>query len=489
MVSTCSQTDPVNMVMDKDENTNSDESGKASEGVSITQATLEVSRSTKNSDLEQSENESDGEESFDEESCTEDYSMTSGEESEMEGCPEKDKEQDEPIILTSEKSVKDQLKFIVCEESIATTFSVCLKCGSRCSVLVTSIIGSYCKILISCSSSVQHNISWSTGPLMNRLPAFNILMAASILSTGKSIEIASDMRVDSPGHCGLLGAGSTLDVNRNVILDTQIIKSTEVKNSNGMEMESLKRQLAHLEESNVEVKTLVTDRHTQVSAYMAQERPNIKHTYDVWHLAKGKKKRLLKIAKTKKFQAIKPWIGSIINHIYWVASSSKHEDEKEEKWLSLLNHIVNVHIHKDFELFRVCTHEVLDREWLKPGSAAYKKLEENLTRPRLITAIRKLSDYHQTSSLEAKHALDNQFATKKIYYPYHSLMARLFCSNMHFNENSQRKQAKTKEGEDRWVVIYPKAHKGEKSIARKIKEEATYRHGSTVLTVDIGCWR
>ena len=41
---------------------------------------------------------------------------------------------------------------------------------------------------------------------------------------GKSVEIASDMRVDSPGHCGLLGAGSTLDVDRNVILDTQIIK-------------------------------------------------------------------------------------------------------------------------------------------------------------------------------------------------------------------------------------------------------------------------
>ena len=52
--------------------------------------------------------------------------MTSGEESEMEGCPEKDKEQDEPIILTSEKAVKDQLKFIVCEESVATTFSACV---------------------------------------------------------------------------------------------------------------------------------------------------------------------------------------------------------------------------------------------------------------------------------------------------------------------------------------------------------------------------
>ena len=41
---------------------------------------------------------------------------------------------------------------------------------------------------------------------------------------GKAIEIASDMRVDSLGHCGLLGTGSTLDVDRNVILDTQIIK-------------------------------------------------------------------------------------------------------------------------------------------------------------------------------------------------------------------------------------------------------------------------
>ena len=42
----------------------------------------------------------------------------------------------------------------------------------------------------------------------------------------KSIIIASDMRVDSPGHSGLLGAGSTLDVERNVVLDTQVVKVT-----------------------------------------------------------------------------------------------------------------------------------------------------------------------------------------------------------------------------------------------------------------------
>ena len=41
---------------------------------------------------------------------------------------------------------------------------------------------------------------------------------------GKKIVIASDMRVDSPGHSGLFGSGSTLDMKRNIILDTQVIK-------------------------------------------------------------------------------------------------------------------------------------------------------------------------------------------------------------------------------------------------------------------------
>ena len=38
------------------------------------------------------------------------------------------------------------------------------------------------------------------------------------------IVIASDMRVDSPGHSGLFGSGSTLNMTKNVILDTQVIK-------------------------------------------------------------------------------------------------------------------------------------------------------------------------------------------------------------------------------------------------------------------------
>ena len=60
-----------------------------------------------------------------------------------------------------------------------------------------------------------------------------------------------------------------------------------MKNSNAMELESLKRQLMYLEDNNVRVTKLVTDRHVQVSAYMASEKPEVEHSYDVWHVAKG----------------------------------------------------------------------------------------------------------------------------------------------------------------------------------------------------------
>ena len=40
----------------------------------------------------------------------------------------------------------------------------------------------------------------------------------------KPVVIASDMRVDSGGHSGLLGSESTLAVKQNVILDIQVVK-------------------------------------------------------------------------------------------------------------------------------------------------------------------------------------------------------------------------------------------------------------------------
>ena len=276
-VSTSSQTDDVDISGVVDDYKNDVDFEK----IDIPQLHAEINNNI-TVESENSKSPQQLEDQFNDSECSnEEFLATSGDESETDDeCPDDEvSATDEEIILTTNKSIQSQLKFIICEESIAKTFSVCLKCGSKCSVSIRNKIGSYCVISVSCVSAANHNISWPTAPLLNRLPALNLLMASSILGTGmdsnktlrfmesmniicfkrrelmsnlqagyvipavynvwkveqqtllvgikgKPITIASDMWVDSPGHSGLLGAGSgsTLDVERNVILDTQVVK-------------------------------------------------------------------------------------------------------------------------------------------------------------------------------------------------------------------------------------------------------------------------
>lgn len=179
-------------------------------------------------------------------------------------------------ILSKTKSPEKQLKFIVFEEALVETFQSCAICGANCVVTTNGMMGTYCKFDILCANYANHRFSWSTGPLHNHMPILNLLMSSATMCggmhpnkvirffqslnipfikqreysnlqgayvipavynvweahqkeivgkvSGKTATIASDMRVDSPGHSGLLGAGSSLDVERNLVLDTQIIQ-------------------------------------------------------------------------------------------------------------------------------------------------------------------------------------------------------------------------------------------------------------------------
>lgn len=54
-----------------------------------------------------------------------------------------------------------------------------------------------------------------------------------------------------------------------------------------MEKEGLSRALDSLDEKEVTVGTLVTDRHPQVAKWLRENYPDIDHRYDIWHIAKG----------------------------------------------------------------------------------------------------------------------------------------------------------------------------------------------------------
>ena len=190
--------------------------------------------------------------------------------------PKKTHKDKQRIVLSRDKLPHDQMKFVVFEESLVKCFERCFKCDSACFVYLRSTVGTFCRISVTCSGDIDHAFDLSTGPLNNRLPLFNLMLTSGILSSGLECAkvlrlfdslnipcikrreftdlqsayvipavvnvwnrektslvheikgtsrcIASDMRVDSPGHSGLFGSGSSLDVEKNVILDTQIIK-------------------------------------------------------------------------------------------------------------------------------------------------------------------------------------------------------------------------------------------------------------------------
>ncbi|XP_062602753.1 uncharacterized protein LOC134264468, partial [Saccostrea cucullata] len=119
-----------------------------------------------------------------------------------------------------------------------------------------------------------------------------------------------------------------------------------------------RRSVRFLEESRVVISQLVTDRHLQVAKWVRENMPNTVHNIDVWHVAKGLKKKLVALSKEKDCQDVVDWIKSITYHLYWVPSSTLADEEDEmkwEKWSSILNHIQNVHAgHGDH--FERCEH-------------------------------------------------------------------------------------------------------------------------------------
>ncbi|XP_014676344.1 PREDICTED: uncharacterized protein LOC106816275 isoform X1 [Priapulus caudatus] len=258
---------------------------------------------------------------------------------------------------------------------------------------------------------------------------------------GRDVTAGGDGRCCSPGHTAVYGSYSVMDLETSKILDMQLVKVTEVKNSYWMELEGLKRCFAKILSSGVSIKTFVTDRHTQIKKFMRDDQQEITHYFDIWHVGK--------------------------------ASSGGRAEECREKWLSVVNHVANVHTgHGD--IFKECAHGPLDdRDWIKKGSRLHKEFKEIVASNGLITDIGRLSPVAQTYSLESYHKVVIYFAPKSVHFTYPAMKGRILLSVLHFNENCKRKQAVTKSGEEQWTVSYMKYGNGN-AITKEVKTPITY---------------
>ena len=72
-----------------------------------------------------------------------------------------------------------------------------------------------------------------------------------------------------------------------------VFQSNEVKSSYHMELEGLKRSLTVIKNQGVDIKTLVTDRHSGIKKYMREQEKDIDQRFDCWHMATSMLQRIL----------------------------------------------------------------------------------------------------------------------------------------------------------------------------------------------------
>ena len=425
--------------------------------------------------------------------------------------------------------------FIVYESHLDKLFLFCSVCGHSCH-LNKQVIGTYISVTQLCSSC-DFRRCWTSQPMIGNLPAGNIHLSASIFFSGASfskaervmgalnmegicsatfyrhselylqpcvlsfwrslqqeliqqlvlrtgeVVLGGDMRADSSGHCAKYGSYTMLDVRSNKIIDVQLVQSNEVGGSVGMEKEGLIRSIQFLEDNGLSIDTIITDRHPQVQKYLRENKPSITHYYDIWHIAKGLSKKLEALGKERDCKGVHSWTKSIINHLYWSAGSSTTGDEAVAKWMSVANHIQNVHEHESW-LFPVCLHGDLghSRQWLQPCTKACERLTDIITRKQLLRDVAKLSPQHQTSAVEGFHSLILKFAPKNLIFSYKSMLCRLYLAILHFNENANRCNRVNAAGEPIYRIRFPKYKRGGYSVT-PARNAPTYKYVDELLAL------
>lgn len=426
----------------------------------------------------------------------------------------------------------DERKFLVFESCIVSLFTKCQRTGCAAEVREIKRIVSGSRLLVQTKCVAGCLYTWSSQPILNRMGAGNLLLAAAILFSGNTyarmhdfadylkmpilsesqfyalqkrylfpvvndtwiscqvgvlqgfhgatkVVLCGDGRCDSPGHSAKYGTYSLMDVHTGLIIDFVVLNKAEpnVKNSNAMEPMGLRQCLTNLKNKKISVNVLTTDRHKTVRKIMRVEFPEITHQFDLWHFCKSIiKKIVIACGKKKKFAPLLGWLQSIKNHFWWCAESCEgNVDMLKEKWESILCHTVNVHAWNDKKLFHTCEHpplEEIDRNkvWLTVGSVAHDCLTRIVKDKTIQADLKYCALYCHTGYLEVYHSLINKYAPKRQHFSYEGMVSRTQLAAIDHNHGSGRAQAQTKDGQPRYNLVVPKSFTNDKKwVAKPVK--------------------
>ncbi|KAJ8017870.1 hypothetical protein HOLleu_44466 [Holothuria leucospilota] len=199
---------------------------------------------------------------------------------------------------------------------------------------------------------------------------------------------------------------------------------------------------------------------------------DVKHNFDVFHLAKNISSKLRKIAKKKDNEDIECWIESINNHVWWCSRNCEKDPSMlVEMWMSLTHHIAaSIHFMTTTDL--LCSRNVatlplipvqtdVRNGWWKV-LVAHQALVKVVLNKRLLNDMKHLAEFMHTGALEVFHNVVLKYAPKRLDFDFPYMSARLKLAALDHNYNVGRAQA---------VVQQPSAsssQKGEFAIQKVI---------------------
>lgn len=267
-----------------------------------------------------------------------------------------------------------------------------------------------------------------------------------------------------------------MDSETDKILEFFIAHVSNAGNSQRMEPYAFKKVLDMILEMGVIISTLTTDRHKSVKKLMKEKYKDILHQFDVWHFSKNIKSVLREATKKKKYESLNPWTKSIINHFWWSCKTCEgNADILKEKWVSILNHVTDVHKWEGNSYVNECLHDSLSEEmrekkkWLDKNSLSYEMLKSVVLNERTISDLPYLAQFKHSGELEVFHALYNLYCPKRLSFSYEGMYARSQLAVMDHNSGVGRSQAVTKSGKKKFKTVYSKVSAA--WVAKKIMED------------------
>ena len=111
-----------------------------------------------------------------------------------------------------------------------------------------------------------------------------------MLKKSKSkMKLTGDGKYDSPGFCASYCTYIMMDSNTKYIIDCYVAEKSQTNgNSTNLEPYAFQQVLKRvIEEFNLKILAICTDRSISISKLMREKFSNIIHCYDCWHFVKG----------------------------------------------------------------------------------------------------------------------------------------------------------------------------------------------------------